>query len=889
VKFRFILLFILLLVLPTSLLAQQSLLIKGLVVDESDRPLENASIVIKRIPSSGSAPVFQKSDQQGHFQLEFPNVGKIELTISRLGYQKVVDTLDNQSAERKIKYKLLKSVQKLDEVKIDYRYRAVEIAKDTIRFSADYFRDSTDRKLQDLIEKMPGFSIEDGKVRFQGKQVNVTLVENERFFGGGSKLAIENIPANAVDKVEMISRFSQNDLLKNVQVNDQLAMNVKLKENKKNFIFGDLESSLGSEKSYKEHAALFYYSPAKTMSFIGDINNIGTSPVSKEDIDRVQGAELQYFSNSINKNTLAGYNRDNRNVIRNINKFAAFNGFQKGLNKRLSVNLYGVYAENRLGTMLDGTNHYFFPDLRYTEQTSMRSSQVNRQASFNISSNFKPSPYFSMDYNLGTFWTLPKQQVHTNNVIDRFGVDNNSIQIQDGHSVVLKQYLEGSWKHSLRSYSSFAFQHQYTSERDNFSLSSDSLFLRGFIRFDSMANYSIVRPVERKKHLFNGSYKYYWVINQNQQLHLEVNSQNELLRQNGQSVGAQDTTGAQLFDHGQYYRNSSNYLGGSYRLDFDKLKILFSLKQYYLYLINQTPTNDNRHGQWFLQPEVDLKYGKSALDGFRLNYRRGYTFATAMDLNPSYWITGYNSLSQGNILLEGQTFHKLTFTYNNFRLTDFRVIHFNSTLTLKDKLKGNSLLTSSYEQLKTVQLFDRPDLNFTNIGGYSIRYGRFEPGVYLSYIHMRLAQGIDNSEIYLRQNTVSTDLSLRWFIPKLADVKLAWTRTDSWQKSLADNQKVALNKWSITGKYQLKNLVFKTDWSLLKTGLGDSSADPTTINGNFEVRYQKVKSPFSFYIQGLNVLKNTSYRTAVLTEYISSEKIIYTMPRIFLLGLSYSL
>ncbi len=141
-------------------------------MDDSDKPLEYASIVIKRIPSSGGAPVFQKTDQQGHFQLEFSNTGKIELTISRLGYQKVVDTVDIRSAEQKFKYKLLKSIKRLEEVKIDYQYLAVEIAKDTIRFSADYFRDSTDRKLQDLIEKMPGFSIEDGKVRFQGKQVN---------------------------------------------------------------------------------------------------------------------------------------------------------------------------------------------------------------------------------------------------------------------------------------------------------------------------------------------------------------------------------------------------------------------------------------------------------------------------------------------------------------------------------------------------------------------------------------------------------------------------------------------------------------------------------------------------------------------------------------------
>jgi hypothetical protein len=122
--------------------------------------------VIKQIPSSGSAPIFQKSDQKGRFQLKFSKEVKIELTISRLGYQKVVDTIDIRVVQQKITFKLLKSVRRLEEVKIDYKYRAVEIAKDTIRFSADYFRDSTDRKLQDLIEKMPGFSIEDGKVRF---------------------------------------------------------------------------------------------------------------------------------------------------------------------------------------------------------------------------------------------------------------------------------------------------------------------------------------------------------------------------------------------------------------------------------------------------------------------------------------------------------------------------------------------------------------------------------------------------------------------------------------------------------------------------------------------------------------------------------------------------
>jgi len=889
VRFKTIFYFILLFACPNFSIAQQSRLLQGIVVDENDKGLENASVVIKFISFPNSTPVFRKSDQSGRFQVNFSNAEKAELTISRLGYQKMIDTVDNNATEQQLRYKLIKSVNRLAEVKIDYRYRAVEIAKDTIRFSADYFRDSTDRKLQDLIQKMPGFSIDEGKVRFHGKQVNVTLVENERFFGGGSKLAIENIPADAVDKVEMISRFSQNDLLKSVQVNDQLGMNIKLKENKKNFIFGDLESALGSKKSYKEHAALFFYSPERTLSFIGDINNIGSSPVSKEDIDRVQGAELQYFSNALPKDALTTFNRENRNVRRNINKFAAFNGFQKGLNKKLSLTLYGAFSENRLGSEIEGSNTYLLPELRYTEKIQEQSSLVNRQSSLNLSMAFKPSPYFTVDYNIGTMWTIPEQSTNTNNVIEKFVVDNNSLTVLKGNSFLLKQYLEGNWKHSLRSYSSFALQHQYSHEKDNFSLSSDSLFLRDFLRLDSAKNYSIIRPLERQKYLFNTSYKFYWIINQKQQFHIEANSQNETIRQSGASEGVRDSVDQYLFDHRQYYRNSSNYLGLNYRLDFDKLRILLSLKEYYLYLVNQLPGYDKSDGHWFLQPELDIKYGQNGFDGFRLSYRRGYTFATAADINSSYMITDYNSLFQGNIFLQGQRSHKINFSFSKFRISDYRTIYFNSTLTLKDKIKGNSLITSSYQQLKGVTLFNRPDLHFMNIGGYSIQYGRFEPGFYLSYIHMKLAQLIDDRAINLRQNTVLTDLSLRWFKPKSLDVKVTWTNTNSWQKNSGTEQRVTFNKWAIAGKYNWKNIVFKTDWSLLKTGIVADSPSPVNVTANFELRYKKNKFPFSFYIQGLNILQNESYRTALLTEYISSEKIIYTMPRILLVGLSYSL
>ena len=90
------------------------------------------------------------------------------------------------------------------------------------------------------------------------------LVEGKSFFGGGSKLAVENIPADALDKIEVIDHFNQVGFMKKVSDSDELAMNVKLKKDKKKFIFGDIEA--GAEIAndngyYLAHAGLFYYSP----------------------------------------------------------------------------------------------------------------------------------------------------------------------------------------------------------------------------------------------------------------------------------------------------------------------------------------------------------------------------------------------------------------------------------------------------------------------------------------------------------------------------------------------------------------------------------------------------------------------------------------------------
>ncbi len=101
------------------------------------------------------------------------------------------------------------------------------------------------------------------------------MVDNKPFFGGDTKLGVQNIPADAVDKAEFIDHFNEVGFMKEVSDSEQLALNIKLKKDKKKFIFGDLQSGYGLQDFYLGHVALFYYSPKINLAYIGDANDFG--------------------------------------------------------------------------------------------------------------------------------------------------------------------------------------------------------------------------------------------------------------------------------------------------------------------------------------------------------------------------------------------------------------------------------------------------------------------------------------------------------------------------------------------------------------------------------------------------------------------------------------
>ena len=91
----------------------------------------------------------------------------------------------------------------------------VTVKGDTTTFKTEKFITGEERKLKNVLKKLPGVEVDKkGNVTVQGKKVTKMLVDNKKFFGGNSKLAVENIPANAVGDIEVIDNYNEVAFLK---------------------------------------------------------------------------------------------------------------------------------------------------------------------------------------------------------------------------------------------------------------------------------------------------------------------------------------------------------------------------------------------------------------------------------------------------------------------------------------------------------------------------------------------------------------------------------------------------------------------------------------------------------------------------------------------------
>ena len=79
---------------------------------------------------------------------------------------------------------------------------------DTVVYNADAFELANGSMLDALVRQLPGVELKGGRIYVNGEFVDNLLVNGRNFFRGNPKIALDNLPAYMVDKVNVYRRES---------------------------------------------------------------------------------------------------------------------------------------------------------------------------------------------------------------------------------------------------------------------------------------------------------------------------------------------------------------------------------------------------------------------------------------------------------------------------------------------------------------------------------------------------------------------------------------------------------------------------------------------------------------------------------------------------------
>ncbi|MGY8915617.1 MAG: carboxypeptidase-like regulatory domain-containing protein, partial [Flavobacteriales bacterium] len=144
------------------------------------------------------------TNHSGLYKLNLKSGANFNVRVSYLGFKTEEFSFTAPTDDASKDIVLHEQTNLLNEVEVTYEM-PISVKGDTIVYNTDSFVTGTEKKLKDVLANLPGVEInDDGQIEVEGKRVTKVMVEGKDFFDGDSKLAAENIPANALDKIEVL-------------------------------------------------------------------------------------------------------------------------------------------------------------------------------------------------------------------------------------------------------------------------------------------------------------------------------------------------------------------------------------------------------------------------------------------------------------------------------------------------------------------------------------------------------------------------------------------------------------------------------------------------------------------------------------------------------------
>jgi hypothetical protein len=902
--------------------AQKNGSIKGIAFDTISKSGVASATITVLDKKDSSLVTFTMTDNGGRFELRgIPN-GDYRLMISHVSYRnsntnfKISDENKNLDLGN---ITLNDASKVLDEVVVANEAPPVTMVGDTVQYNAGSFKTAPNASVEQLLKKLPGVTVDkDGTIKAQGEKVTKVLVDGKEFFSNDPKIATRNLPADALDKVQVYDKQSDQAQLTGFEDgNYEKTINLKLKKDKKRGVFGKVSAGAGNKERYEGKFNVNSFKGARQMSAIGMGNNTNAEGFSFMDI--------LSFTGALNQMRQGGGGNISLNVS---GEDAAAMGVNTGGNNGINTAWGGGFNYNNLiGNKIDLQSNYFYN--RYNPNTQSRIFRQNilpggvnlyDQESYsdnlNIGHRFNFNVLYQIDsmHSLKLVPSLSFQDTRNRSMTDYRTRAENGTMINEGNSNNLSNSEGYNFKNDLI----FRKKFDRRGRTFSFTLSTSLNESEGDGSLNSIINYytgGIInkRDTLNQRSFSNGDLRGYSV----RAIYTEPLWKRTLLEFSAGRSNTLSTSDKTTYDYnrnnGKYdqvndqltndFENTYGYTTAGFRMRKQGRKFNYSLGATWQYSELEgkiiSGIKDSIIGKDFrnILPNATFRYNFTRFKYFNLYYNGSTNQPTMSQLQPVPDNSNPLYIKAGNPDLKQEYTHSLRGNLNMLSPTTNRnLFFFFSGSTTKNKIANYDTIDVATGARTTRPINVNGVYNFMTNANYNrpLRFlkGSVEVGVVaMINKNKQFLNGIEN-----RIKTFSLGPTLRLDMFTLGKFNITT------EANLQINRTKYSLQTALDNNYLSQEYTGSVDWELPKSFFFSTeftytinSQRSSGFNTNVPMWNASISKQFLKYKRGELKLaatdllnRNTGISRTTNQNYIE-DKQVNTLRRFFLLGFTYSL
>ena len=639
----------------------QSQQINGIVNETNGSPLVFGNVTFQELGSKNINEI--ALIQNGKFSKKLEKkYNNILLVIRSQQYEDIKDTIHNISMNAVIdkKYILIKKrIFEIEEVVLKKDLKKIDIKQDTVTYNVTAYKDGSEKKLEDILKKLPGIEVNEksGEIKYKGKSIEALNIEGDNLFGKNYTLGSRNINLDIIDKIEAIENYSDNPLLKGLENQEKVALNIKLKKGKIDFSGNiDYASGFSNEEEVYNTSTNILAINKKIKSFNTlSYNNVGVNNTPFDYFSSVKSVEQisdeQYYAKkniaeSSNNTALDDIRVNNNNLF-----FVNHNSIVKLNDKtNLRSNLY--FLEDKISQESSFENSVNFDDTSFTTFDKYYTLKTPKQYRADFLIKYNPNKKSLYEYNI----QFSNENILTNSLINQNNLFNYSTSLESKSTFVNQNFLITKRLNEKKALQ-INFVHSFNEIPQN-------LIFNPSILADSTSQINYQSSTFSKS-VFNLNTTLVGLSKKNNKYAIQLGGSVEKTPFESFTKGNLDSNFSEENKNDIVYNKHYFYSSVLYQINYNKYKITPSLKLTYLSQALDSPNISNHY--FLYEPTLKIIYGinnysfiSATINHNQVPFSEEYLFSNSVFINNRYSISNKPSLN----IQKNTSFH-LAYYLNN--------------------------------------------------------------------------------------------------------------------------------------------------------------------------------------------------------------------------------